>query len=175
MIIMAGSTRPLEQVVIDQMRYLASIGAIPADRAEEQISAAEQDAKTIESPALAKSQTVELAGTKIPASYLLDLRDYHPAELAAKLKIPILILQGARDYQVTQADYQGWKQALAGHSNVTFRLYPGFTHLFMVSSAAGTGLGTPADYDRPGHVDEQVIQDIASWLETVSKTSGRNP
>jgi dienelactone hydrolase len=175
LIIMAGSTRPLEQIVIDQMRYLASIGAIPADQAQRQISTAELDAKTVESPSLAKGQTVELAGAKIPASYFLDLREYHPAEVAAKLKIPILILQGARDYQVTQADYEGWKKALVDHSNVTFKVYPAFTHLFTVSSAAGTGLGTPADYNGPGHVDEQVIRDIASWVGSASRTSERNP
>ena len=40
----------------------------------------------------------------MPAPYWLDLRDYRPAELAATLDLPIVLLQGGRDYQVTVAD-----------------------------------------------------------------------
>lgn len=174
-IIMAGSTRPMEQIVVAQERYLAAESRLPADRANAAIAKAEEDAKAIESPALAKGETVELAGVKVPASYFLDLRGYQPAEVAARLKIPILILQGGRDYQVTQADYDGWKQALAGHSNVTFKFYPALTHLFMTSSTPGAGLGTPQDYAKPGHVDPQVIQDIASWVEGSGKPGAKNP
>ncbi|HWG59700.1 MAG TPA: alpha/beta fold hydrolase [Candidatus Acidoferrales bacterium] len=175
LIIMAGNTRPMEQIVVDQMRYLAAVSGLPADQANAQIAKAENDAKAIESPALAKGQTVELAGTRAPASYFLDLRDYHPAKVAAHLKIPILVLQGGRDYQVTRADYDGWKQALAGHSNATFKFYPALTHLFTTSSMPGTGLAAPQDYAKPGHVEQQVIQDVASWMESPRKHGAGNP
>jgi dienelactone hydrolase len=175
LIIMAGSTRPMEQSVVDQMRYLAAEGNLPADQANAEIANAEKDAKVIESPTLAKGQTVELAGAQIPASYFLNLRGYDPAAVAAKLGVPILILEGGRDYQVTRVDYEGWRQALAGHSNVTFKFYPGLMHLFMMSSAPGTGPGTPQDYAKPGHVDPQVIQDIASWIENSGKPGAEKP
>lgn len=173
LVIMAGNTRPMGQVLIDQIRYLAA--ELPPDQANAQIANAEKNAKLIESPTLAKGQTVDFTGAQIPASYFLSLRGYDPAKVAAQLGIPILILQGGRDYQVTQVDYNGWKQALAGHSNVTFKLYPGLTHLFMISSAPGTGPGTPQDYARAGHVDPQVIQDIASWMEGSGKPGVKNP
>jgi dienelactone hydrolase len=175
LIIMAGSTRPMEQSVVDQMRYLAAEGNLPADQANAEIANAEKDAKVIESPTLAKGQTVELAGAQIPASYFLNLRGYDPAAVAAKFGVPILILEGGRDYQVTRVDYEGWRQALAGHSNVTFKFYPGLMHLFMMSSAPGTGPGTPQDYAKPGHVDPQVIQDIASWIENSGKPGAEKP
>ena len=174
-IIMAGSTRPLEQIVMAQTRYLAAESGLPAEQANAQVAKAEENAKIIESPTLAKGQTVELAGTQLPASYFLNLRGYHPAEVAAKLGIPILVLQGGRDYQVTRVDYNGWRQALAGNSNVTFKFYPALTHLFMISSAPGTGPDTPEDYAKPGHVDPQVIQDIASWIENSGKLGAKNP
>jgi dienelactone hydrolase len=84
--------------------------------------------------------------------------------VAAQLKIPMLILRGERDYQVTSEDFDGWKKALAGKPKVTLKVYPGLFHLFMPSSSPGTGLGTPADYQKPGHVVEPVIEDIANWI-----------
>ena len=61
-------------------------------------------------------------------------------------------------------DFDGWKKALAGKANVTFKIYPGLTHLFMPSLTPGTGPGTPADYEKPQHVSESVIAEIADWI-----------
>jgi len=47
---------------------------------------------------------------------------------------------------------------------VTFKLYPGLTHLLMPVSAGRSGLSTPADYDLPQHVSEAVIEDVATWV-----------
>jgi len=57
-------------------------------------------------------------------------------------------------------DFAGWKTALDSQPGVTFRLYPELNHLFM----AGQGKSTPAEYERPGHVAESVIDDIAEWI-----------
>jgi fermentation-respiration switch protein FrsA (DUF1100 family) len=101
-------------------------------------------------------------GAKLPGWYFLDMRRYHPAALSASLPIPILVLQGGRDYQVSRADYQGWTKALAGRANATVELYPELNHLFEV----GTGPPGPEEYHRPGqHVAEEVIADIARFIE----------
>jgi hypothetical protein len=163
-IIMAGSTRPFGEIVLDQLKYLASLEGQPSEEAQKRIQAAEETEKQIDSAPLAATDTVKLLGTQIPGSYFLDLRSYAPAETAARLKIPILVLQAERDYQVTQADYEGWRKTLAGEPRVTFKIYPGLFHLFMPSSAPGSGLGTPADYEQPGHVAEPVIADIQKWI-----------
>lgn len=165
LIIFAGGTRPLEKVIVAQLNYLASLNGPITPQAQKQIDGAERAAKEIESPDLTASQTIDVLGSKIPGSYFLDLRSYQPAQAAAGLKIPMLILRGERDYQVTMEDFDGWKKALASDPKVTFRLYPGLFHLFMPSSTAGTGLGSPADYEKPGHVSEPVIRDIANWVE----------
>jgi len=46
---------------------------------------------------------------------------------------------------------------------VTFRRYADLNHLFM----AGEGLSTPEEYQRPGHVAEEVMDDIAEWMKDV--------
>jgi dienelactone hydrolase len=113
---------------------------------------------------LTAGATVNLLGTAIPGSYFLDLRDYHAPEVAGQLKLPMLILQAERDYQVTMEDFDGWKKTLARDQRVTFKLYPGLFHLFMPSATVGTGMGSPADYEKVGHVSEVVIRDIGSWV-----------
>jgi dienelactone hydrolase len=163
-VLMAGTTRPLEQVIVDQLKYLASLPGNNTAEANKRIQAAEQAAKEIQDSALTPTARIDLLGSRIPGSYFLDLRDYHPAEAAAQLKVRMLVLQGERDYQVTMKDFEGWKTALGGRPDVTFKVYPGLTHLFMPSSSPGTGPGTPDDYSKPGHVVEAVIADIESWI-----------
>ena len=43
---------------------------------------------------------------------------------------------------------------------MTFKTYPKLYHLFI----AGEGPSTPAEYQVPGFVDEDVIRDIAQWI-----------
>ena len=72
----------------------------------------------------------------------------------------MLILQGERDFQVTMKDFDLWKSALQERRNVHFHTYPKLNHLFI----AGEGKSQPEEYQQPGHVEEQVIADIANWI-----------
>src|SRR5262245_56954268 len=161
---MAGNTRPLEELIVEQVHYLTSING-PTPEGEKQIAAAEKAAQEVRNPGLKPGMTVNLLGAKLPASYVLDLRSYNPGETAAALKIPLLVLQGERDYQVRVADFDGWKKALAGHTNAVFKLYPALNHHFM----PGTGPSTNTEYLKPNHVLEQLINDIAAWIKANGK------
>jgi len=48
---------------------------------------------------------------------------------------------------------------LEGRENARFKLYPGLNHLFMDSLT-----GTLEDYNTPGNMSPEVIDDIAAWL-----------
>jgi hypothetical protein len=160
LVILAGSTRSLADSIVSQLHYIAKLHPEVKELAE-QIRAAEQMKAQVEDPALAPDATIDVLGTKIPGAYFLDVRGYHPAEVAAKLAIPILVLQGERDYQVTIADdFPAWKKALGKRRRVTFHTYPTLSHAF----TAAADPPSPADYDKPEHVDAQVITDIAAFL-----------
>jgi uncharacterized protein len=158
--ILGANTRPIEQVIVEQVRYLASKGGVPTDEAAKQVSDVEAAEKQIESPDLKPGDTVALVGSKTYGAYWLDLRGYDPVKTAAQLKIPILILQGGRDYQVTNANFEEWTKALAKRKNVTLKSFPDLNHLFM----PGQGESTPAEYAKPNHVSEDVINAIAVWV-----------
>jgi len=162
-IIMAGNARPLEKLVIDQINYIAGLTSEKTPENQKQIDRAEAIAAQVESPSLKSTDTVDFFGSPIPGSYFLDLRGYDPAKTAAGLKIPILVLQGGRDYQVTSADFDIWKKELANDSRATFKYFPAYTHLF--NPGAGSGPPSPADYSKPGSVSEGVITDIAKWIK----------
>jgi hypothetical protein len=43
---------------------------------------------------------------------------------------------------------------------VTFKVYPSLNHLFI----AGEGPSQPSEYSVPGHVADEVLDDIAAWV-----------
>jgi hypothetical protein len=96
----------------------------------------------------------------LPVAYWLDLRGYDAAADAKKLGIPMLILQGGRDFQVGPVEFDAWKTAMAGRSGVTVKSYPALNHLFV----AGEGKSTEDEYRKPGHVSVEVIDDIAKFV-----------
>ena len=159
LIVMAGPTRPLEDIILDQIIYLSSLDGPPSPEAEKRISETRRQVAGIKSAKLSSSAAASsLFG--VPAAYWLDLRGYHPAQAAKSLNQPMLILQGGRDYQVTEVEYDGWLKALSGRPNVAFKLYPSLNHLFM----EGAGKSTPQEYDKRGPVSQTVIDDIAAWI-----------
>jgi dienelactone hydrolase len=159
-VMLAANARPLEKVVLEQIHYLAAMNGTPTEAEQKNIDAAEDGAKQIESPSLKPEDKIVFLGATTYGAYWLDLRAYDPLKTAAKLKIPIYIAQGGRDYQVTPSNFQAWSDALANNRNVTLRVYPDLDHLFM----HGTGASKPSDYARPDHVSEEVVENIATWI-----------
>ncbi|MEP6571562.1 MAG: alpha/beta fold hydrolase [Gemmatimonadota bacterium] len=156
LIILAGTTRPLEDVIVEQLDYLKSLSPeIPESPAIAQMREAAARVKAL-TPADSASTTAILGA---PVRYWLDLRGYAPAESARAIRRPILVLQGERDYQVTMVDFANWKAALGSRSDVTFRSYADLNHLFVT----GQGRSTPAEYQQAGHVSQEVVTDIAAW------------
>jgi hypothetical protein len=72
------------------------------------------------------------------------------------------VLQGERDYQVTMTDFNLWKENLSNNSKNQFISYPALNHLFM----KGEGKSIPAEYEKQGNVDKQIITDIANWVKS---------
>lgn len=162
-IILEGSTRPIEQLVIEQLQYQVKLGGPNAPQIEKLIPEVQAQAKAIDDPNLKPGVMLPFLTTKIPSSYFLDLRNYDPCAVAASLKIPIYVTQGGRDYQVTTTDFANWQKALAGHSNATLKLYPSLNHILI----SGTGPSKPEEYFVPGqHVSPEIISDLSSWIRS---------
>jgi len=160
-IVLAGITRPLEDVINGQVKYLVTLEGNVSESDKAKLREVELQVARVKNPGLSPATPSADLPLGIPAKYWLDLRGYRPAEIARSIKRPILILQGDRDYQVTSEDFQGWKHAQSSHGNVQFKLYPKLNHLFI----KGEGRSTPSEYEIPGHVAETVVEDVATWIK----------
>ena len=159
LVILAGGVRPLDVSIIEQLQYLADADGIISDAERRSI----EDARaTMDAVAKLTTPDVE-AGVIIagaPAADWLDLRGYDPPRVAAGLKQRILVLQGARDYQVSLADYDRWKSALGGRPTASFRLYVSLNHIFL----PGDGRSLPAEYYQPARIPSEVFTDLADFI-----------
>jgi fermentation-respiration switch protein FrsA (DUF1100 family) len=150
LILLAANARPIEDVVVEQAEYLK----LPAKDLEG-IRAAVKRVKTLEP---GDADGPPLLG--MPVSYLLDLKGYDPVALAKRVGLPMLVLQGERDYQTSMKDFGMWKTGLAGRKDVVLKSFPALNHLFV----AGEGPSNEAEYRKPGHVAPEVVDEIAKWL-----------
>ena len=139
-IMMAAPARDMDIVVRQQFDYLLPSGASP-DFKEQQIENLRQ-----RSPHYLQPQGQTAA--------------------ARRLTLPMLILQGERDYQVTMEDYSLWQQVLKGKANVVYHSYPQLNHPFM----EGDGKSTPMEYQMEGHVATYVIDDISSFIRQAERS-----
>ncbi len=159
-VVLAGATRPLVDMMLEQTTYILGLkGALSgADKKKlDEIRNQVDKIKNLKQSDVGSSETILAA----PPSYWLDLRGYDPPEVARTLAHPMLVLQGERDYQVTMVDFERWKAALSGRSNVEFKSYPKLNHLFI----EGDGKSVPSEYDKSGHVASYVVGDIAQWIK----------
>jgi dienelactone hydrolase len=157
-IVLAGNARHIEDVSVAQTEFmLKAKGGASADE-QKRFDQMRAEAARIKSLVPGKDNPPILLG--LPAEYYLDLKSYDPPSEARRLGIPMLFLQGERDFQVTMEDFNLWKAGLSGAKNVRFQTYVTLNDLFI----AGEGPPSPAEYRKPGNVAEAVVDDISSWI-----------
>jgi dienelactone hydrolase len=160
--ILAGSTRGVPEMMIEQMNYIASVDprqatAMPAAIA--QVKAAAARIADLQRGAAPKPGELVLGAG---AAYWKDFGSYDGLATAKQIKQPIFVAQGGRDYQVTRVDYDAWRRAVAGRPDVTFVFYPELNHLL----APGNGSSTPEEYELRTPVDLRLIEDLARWVSS---------
>lgn len=140
LILLAAPSRPQDDILKEQIRYLGSLNG-----------------NTDETLLAQQYQQIKAAAPQIYWDYL---DKYAPVMTACSLSVPMLFLQGERDYQVTMQDFAMWKLGMFGKTNATFQSYPTLNHCFM----EGTGKSTPMEYNHPARVSGKVMEDIAKWV-----------
>ena len=166
---MAGSLRRLWEIVYDQnQEAIAAYDAVELPEAQravldEQVAQIEADMETFRAGIDGLSDDATLLG--VPVRYWRSLEEYAGEHFIDELDLPLLILQGDADFQVyADVDYPLWQEALAGRENVTFCLYEGLNHLMMPTQ----GLRDTTEYVTPSHVREDVIADIAGFVNGIA-------
>jgi hypothetical protein len=161
LVLFAAPARPLLDILIEQNRRLAVLDDARTSPAE---AAAINKLRTQVSAVRAGDTAPDLPASELPlgqpAAYWRSTDAVDPVAEAKAVALPMLVLQGARDIQVVDADWQAWKGGFHDDPKVAFKLYPALNHLGL----AGDGPGSLAEYGTPGQVDAQLIDDVATWI-----------
>ncbi len=93
--------------------------------------------------------------------YMISWIKYNPAVEIGKLSIPVLILQGTKDIQVTVDDA---KELSAGNKNATLVLLDNMNHIFRVVEG-NDRQGNIATYSMPAlPIDPELVTAISSFI-----------
>jgi dienelactone hydrolase len=155
-IILAGFTRPVDELVLDQLDLERKTGI--SKMSDEEIAQLKADFKAIRDGSAPKDKVV----FDTPVSYWRDLLRRDPVKAMASVKAPGLILQGEKDDQVTMADFKRWQQWLtkSGRKDWEAKSFPGLNHLFIKVEGESNGKDSLAR----GHMDAAVLEYMGRWL-----------
>lgn len=134
-IMLAAPARDLSEVLREQIEHISPPGASP------------------EFKQMFYEHTVQAA----PHNFA----PLHQTATAQSLRIPILVLQGGRDYQVSMADFDLWSKHLKNNKLAQLKSYPKLNHLFV----EGEGASSPMEYYNEGQVAPYVADDVARFVQ----------
>lgn len=160
LIILAAPTRPLEDILFDQISHIVALDGNVSATENLQLEQLKEKVARVKSPELSADTDPEQLPFGIGGHYWLDLRGYDAPGTVKQLGVPTLIVHGGRDYQVTDADMEGWRTPLGELGWVSFKVYPNLNHLMI----GGEGPSTPGEYMKPARVSEVLVKDIADWI-----------
>lgn len=174
-ILMATPAEPVYRCAIRQLQYLAALDSADSNNSEAPPEAPADESNQIKElrrrAELADSTTLDMStpASKLPfdvgPAYWLECRTFDALSTLRSVRKPVLVLQGARDYQVTvEQDYAKFHERFHRLPNFDFHLYEKLNHLFI----PGQGRSTPLEYEIPGNVSVEVIDNIERWINGVS-------
>lgn len=159
LVLMAAPSRKLLDILVEQNRRLAVLDdGHTSDEEAKAIAALKAQVQALRGEGEVPAENTPM---RLPAGYWRSTDAVDPVAEAQADDLPMLVLQGARDIQVVDADWQGWKAAFHDDPDVEFKLYPSLNHL----GIPGEGEGSLAEYQTPGHVDATLVDDVAAWVK----------
>lgn len=158
-IFLAGNARPLDNLIVEQYEYLNKIS--PSPELQNELKKMKEQVAFLNSKAFNLNAAKEKLPFGLSANYWKSLLDYNCLNEAQKINIPVLVLQGERDYQVLMTDFELWKKALKSNKKAEFISYPKLNHLFI----SGENISEPKEYSIKGSVDLNVINDINNFIK----------
>jgi dienelactone hydrolase len=164
LIIMAGSPRKLEEIMLDQNEaVLRSTKGFVHWIVKKQVAKISKLFEGLYEISDEEAKKRKMGGGTT-LYYFKEMGEHAAPDYLAACEKPILIMQGEKDFQATaEKDFAAYQQLLAGKENVSFRLYSGLNHAF-VPSVFGDIMKAKQEYAVEQHIGEEVILGIADWI-----------
>lgn len=158
LIMLAPPVRPLIEILPEQIEYISKIDGKIDEQEQTQINQFKWLKDKILSPDYNAKSKITLPGTS--ARYWVTDKNLNNLEVAKTLKLPILLVQGGRDYNVTMKEYNMWLEGMKGNSNFKPVLLDELDHQFFT----GSGLANPKDVVKPNHASEKAIKSVVDFI-----------
>ena len=167
MIIMAGSPRRLEEIMIDQnQEVLRSSKGFVGWIVKKQVAKITEMFDGLYQLSDEEAKKKKLGGGTT-LYYFKEMGEHPASDYLRASEKPTLIMQGEKDFQATaDKDFKAYQELLEGKPNVKFRLYENLNHAF-VPSVHGSIMKAKQEYAVEQHIGETVITDIADWIAAV--------
>ena len=167
LIIMAGTPRKLEEVMMDQNEQaMESLGSLAKKLAAKQIEQLQYTFEHLYDISDEEAKRRKFAGGTT-LYYLKEMGEHAAPKYLKTLNKPVLIMQGEKDFQVNiDKDFGAYKALLANKPNVTFKLYENLNHTFVPALYESISKAKK-EYNVERHIGEDVIADIANWIKSV--------
>jgi hypothetical protein len=170
LILLAGSPKKLEEIMIDQNNellkttnkflgwFIKKILSKLIIKFDNMYSMSDEEAKN----------TSVMFGNAAKLYYFKEMGEHPATDYLKNINKPMLIMQGDKDVQVSvEKDFNLYKELLKDNENVTFKLYENLNHAFM-DSVYGELKKVMKEYKVEQHIKDYVIDDIANWIfETI--------
>lgn len=161
---LAGSPRPLWDMVYDQNEYFKDIYITDENEKDAHMESIEEEyekAQQLTSMTQEEAREINIFGMN--GHYLKEMAQYDIGSMVSNLDKPVLILQGKDDFQVFyEKDFAMWENLLDGRDNATLISYENLNHFFIEYD--GPDKGTIEEYHHPRKVSVDVINDIGEWI-----------
>ena len=167
LILLAGSPRRLEEIMLDQMAEImsASTGLTKKLMAKQHAQFSRLFEGLYDLTDEEARQKKVGGGTTL--YYFKEMGQPTVAQWLEKTRKPMLIMQGEDDFQVKAAvDFAMYRELLSHRDNVTFRLYPGLNHAF-VTARFDSITDAKKEFTPERHMGPEVLDDIAGWIRAL--------
>ncbi len=166
-IILAGTTRTLTDVGIDQTtNAINKYSGLEKAQYKFVLNKQIRDIEKIDT--FTEEELINKNIFNMSAYYIKDINSFDTASSAKNIDKPFLILQGSEDFQIfADKDYTLWQEVLKDNEDAEFKLYDGLGHFF--TKAPENPNNDIGDYIPPQKIDERVIEDIISFINTKKK------
>lgn len=164
LILLAGTPRPLEEVLLAQTEeMLSSLSGLSKTIGQKQFANLQKTFAGLYDLSDEEAKKKKLGGGTT-LYYFKEMGQPTVADWLARTRKPMLIAQGELDCQVkADVDFARYRELLGNRDNVTFRLYPGLNHAFVPAKSPSIAQAKQ-EFTPERHIGGEVLNDLAQWI-----------
>jgi pimeloyl-ACP methyl ester carboxylesterase len=155
---LAAPGRKITELFIEQYRHSRAVDGELTEAEKETIAGYKERIERLENRELGESGLVG----QYSVAWFYSLFDYDHIAKAKDVSLPLFLLQGGRDFQVSpEKDFGKLQTELGDRADTRFELYPDLSHMFFPGSEPSLA----TEYLFPDNLAKEVVVDLAGWID----------